>query len=211
MEETIVIKEEKFRCHPSGALYWESRGALLISDVHLGKVSHFRKHGAAVPNEAIYGNFKLLDEVIEYFRPKQILFLGDLFHSHLNGEWDLFEAWVHRCGPEIVLVSGNHDIISPLRYEALGIKVVKELQFSPFLLTHHPEEREGLFTISGHIHPAVKLQGLARQSLRLPCFFCSEQQLILPAFGAFTGSHTLKPGKNDRVYAIAGEEVIKLG
>lgn len=211
VDEQLEIRGERFIFHFSGALYWEKEGILLISDVHLGKVSHFRKHGAAVPNEAIYQNFRLLDTAIEHFRPKHIYFLGDLFHSHLNGEWDLFESWVHSCGPEITLVAGNHDVISPLKYEALGIRVVQELVEPPFFFTHHPQTREELYNFSGHIHPAVRLKGLARQTVRVPCFFCGEEQMILPAFGAFTGSHTLKPGKKDQVFAIAGEEVIKIG
>lgn len=183
---------------------------LLISDVHLGKVTHFRKYGAAVPQKAVQKNFELMTEAIEFFNPKTICFLGDLFHSSLNKEWELFEQWVAETEVEIILVAGNHDIISPLKYEGLNIQVVKEISADGFLLTHHPEEREGFFNFSGHIHPAIRLRGAGRQTLRLPCFFKSKHQMIVPAFGEFTGSHTLKPSKKNEVFAVTKEAVFQV-
>jgi len=196
--------------HPSRVVFWKEKAILMISDVHLGKVSHFRKFGAAVPQKAIQKNFDLMTETVNFFKPKTICFLGDLFHSSLNKEWDLFESWVKNTNAEIVLVSGNHDIISPLKYENLHIEVVEEIQSDGFLLTHHPEEREGFFNFSGHIHPAVLLRGSGRQTLRLPCFFKSKNQLIVPAFGEFTGSHTLKPSKKNEIFAVTKEEVFQV-
>ncbi len=196
--------------HPTGSLFWKERSILLISDVHLGKVSHFRKFGAAVPQKAILKNFVLMDEAINFFHPQDIIFLGDLFHSSLNKEWQLFEKWAHSRTSKMVLVVGNHDIISPLKYENLGIEVVPELQIDGFLLTHHPEEREGFFTFSGHIHPAVRLHGAGRQSLRLSCFFKTKYQMILPAFGAFTGSHVLETDTHNEIFVMAHNEVLKI-
>lgn len=196
--------------HASGVLFWQENSTLLISDVHLGKVSHFRKFGAAVPQNAVQKNFDLLDEAVAYFNPKTICFIGDLFHSSLNKEWQLFEKWVSKTKSEIVLVSGNHDIISPLKYEDLNIKVVSEIKQNGFLLTHHPEERDGFFNFSGHIHPAVRLRGIGRQSIRLSCFFKSNSQMILPAFGEFTGTHTLEPTSENEIFAIASNEIFKV-
>lgn len=208
MTHSITLHDQIFEMHFSGALFWEKHSILLISDVHLGKVSHFRKYGAAVPQQAVQQNFDALTAVVEHFKPKSILFLGDLFHSALNIEWSLFEQWVQTTSQEIILVSGNHDIISPLKYEALNIKVIPELTLDSFLLTHHPEERDGFFNFSGHIHPAIKLSGLGRQSVRLPCFYKTEHQMILPAFGEFTGTYTLEPCEGCEVYALLGDAVL---
>lgn len=134
--------------------------------------------------------------------------MGDLFHSSLNKEWEIFEEWVSTKSMEIILVSGNHDIISPLKYETLNIKVVSEILLDTFLLTHHPEEREGFFNFAGHIHPAIKLSGLGRQSVRLPCFYKTEHQMILPAFGEFTGTFTLEPCDGCEVFALLGNAVL---
>lgn len=182
----------------------------MISDVHLGKVAHFRKFGAAVPRKAVHQNYILLDGILRHFQPFQLCFLGDLFHSSLNKEWQLFENWVAKTPAKISLVSGNHDIIAPEKYLALGIDSYPELILDRFLLTHHPEQRNDLFTFCGHIHPAIKLQGFGRQRLKLPCFFKTKHQMILPAFGEFTGNHTLTPKKEDEIFAIVEGEVVKI-
>lgn len=208
MTQDIVIRNNHFTLHPSGVVFWHDEQMVMISDVHLGKVNHFRKFGSAVPFDAIFGNYQLLNGVISYFGPEKICFLGDLFHSSMNQEWEVFAEWVKSLNAKIILVSGNHDIISPVRYEELGIEIKKEWLLGYFLLTHHPTKRPGVFNFSGHIHPAVKLRGRGRQSMRLPCFFRSEDQMVLPAFGEFTGTHTLKPGTKDKIYAIAKNEVV---
>ncbi|MFD2563861.1 ligase-associated DNA damage response endonuclease PdeM [Aquimarina rubra] len=208
MSKTTQIQNQSFILHPTGVIFWEEKSMLLIADVHFGKVSHFRKHGSAVPNEAIYENFKQLDTIIQVFNPVKICFLGDLFHSYINNEWLLFSDWISKTNAEFILIVGNHDIISPDKYEDLGIKVGSELILDNFLLSHHPEEREHLFNFCGHIHPGVLLKGLGKQRLRLPCFYQTENQMILPAFGEFTGNHTLEPTEKVKIYAITKKEVI---
>ncbi|WP_298313866.1 ligase-associated DNA damage response endonuclease PdeM [uncultured Aquimarina sp.] len=206
--QIIQIQNQKFTLHPTGVMFWEEKSMLLIADPHLGKISHFRKHGSAVPQEAILKNFEQLDKVLQTFNPSTICFLGDLFHSYINNEWVLFSDWVSKTNPEILLIVGNHDIISPRKYEELDIKIGSELILDNFLLSHHPEEREGLFNFCGHIHPGVLLGGLGKQRLRLPCFYQKENQLILPAFGEFTGNYTLEPTEKVKIYAITKKEVI---
>lgn len=206
----IQINSRSFILHCSGALYWVEKKMLLISDAHLGKVSHFRKHGAAIPGVLMHKNFDKLDSVVNLFNPELICFLGDLFHSTLNNEWLLFTDWVARTPLPMVLVAGNHDIISPKKYKDLDITIVSEWVHDGFLLTHHPEERTGVFTLSGHIHPAVVLGGKGRQFLKLPCFFRSPMQMILPAFGEFTGTYVMEPKESDTVYVITKEDVVEI-
>lgn len=206
----ININNHEFILHCSGALYWVQKRMLLISDAHLGKVSHFRKYGAAIPGGIIHKNFIKLDEAVNYFEPESICFLGDLFHSELNNEWQLFHDWVVRTALPIVLVAGNHDIINPAKYHDIDIVIVSEWIIGDILLTHYPEIRKGFFTLCGHIHPAVQLRGLGRQSLKLSCFFQSGSQMILPAFGEFTGTYVMQPNEGDTVYAIIKDAVVKV-
>jgi len=206
--QSLQIKNNTFIMHASGVLFWKEKSSLLISDVHLGKVSHFRKFGAAVPQKAVQKNFEMMDEAIAFFKPAHVIFMGDLFHSSLNKEWQLFEKWITTVASKITLVVGNHDIISPLKYEALGIDLTSEIISVGFLLTHHPEEREGFFNFCGHVHPAIRMTGLGRQSVRLRCFFKTETQMLLPAFGEFTGSHTLEPCEGCTIFALLGDTVL---
>ena len=207
---TIKINNQTFTLHQFGAIFWEEKKILLISDVHLGKVAHFRKHGMAIPNDAIFENFTKVNVVLELFKPETVIFLGDLFHSKINKEWELFTNWTKEIQQEVILVEGNHDIIDKENYEDLGIKIYSELVVDDFLLTHHPTERIGFFNFCGHIHPGIKLKGIGRQFLNLPCFFQKTIQMILPAFGEFTGNFYLVPTENDVVYAISKEGVFKV-
>ncbi|WGK66023.1 ligase-associated DNA damage response endonuclease PdeM [Croceiramulus getboli] len=211
----IPILDQHFTAHTTGALFWEERRMLLIADVHLGKISHFRKHGSAVPQGAVNKNFERLKTAVTHFNPESVCFLGDLFHSSINAEWELFEHWCQwlpcqegRRQTQLILIVGNHDIIAPERYERLDIQVGSELILDGILLTHEPEEREGYFNFCGHIHPGVRLQGLGRQVLKMPCFFKKKNQLILPAFGEFTGNYLLEPEAEDEVFIVTPDEVI---
>lgn len=206
----ININNQNFTLHQSGAAFWEEKKIILISDLHLGKIGHFRKHGMAIPEKAILENFVRLNEVLNLFESETIIFLGDLFHSKINNEWNFFADWIKTHSQEIILIEGNHDIISKKYYTNLNIKVYSELILDDFLLTHHPLARESFFNFCGHIHPGIKLKGLGRQFLSLSCFFRKPQQMIFPSFGEFTGNYYLIPEENDKVYAITKEEVIEI-
>lgn len=210
MNKTISILNNTFILHPAGGIFWEEKSMLLIADVHLGKISHFRKHGSAVPFKAVAENFEQLSRIADSFNTEAICFLGDLFHSSLNTEWNLFEKWVQSRQEKIILVAGNHDIITPVKYERLKIPIYSEIRSGGFLLTHHPEETSGFFNFCGHIHPGIRLGGIGRQVLKLSCFFKTENQLILPAFGTFTGNYYLEPKSGDQVYAVTKNEVIQV-
>ncbi len=181
-----------------------------MADVHLGKSAHFRKHGMAVPSQADDNEYDKLNAVINEFNPARIWFLGDLFHSYQNAEWHFFEQWVRMQSIEVLLVMGNHDVISRTQFEKLGVKTTEKIQMGNLLLTHHPVEVEGIFNIAGHIHPAVKLIGVGRQHMKVPCFFCTDHGMILRAFGDFTGTYAMKPQKGNRIFACVENEVIEL-
>ena len=206
----IKIRENSFILHYTGAMFWKEKNIVFISDVHLGKIAHFRKNGLAIPESAIPENFTRMDEVLELFKPEKIIFMGDLFHSKINNEWILFSNWVKKINLEITLVEGNHDIIDKQNYASLNIFIHSKMIIDDFLLTHHPTETERFFNFCGHIHPGIKLKDVGRQVIKLACFFKKERQLILPAFGEFTGNYFLKPEENDEVYAIANTDIIRV-
>ena len=206
----IKINSHNFTLHHLGAIYWEEQKTLLVSDVHFGKVSHFRKNGMAIPNAVILENFINLNVLLEEFNPTKIIFLGDLFHSSLNNEWTLFEEWIKNCDQKVVLIEGNHDVIDKENYLNLDIEVFSQLIIDDFLLTHHPIETKEYFNFCGHIHPGVKIYGIGRQYLKLSCFFQKKNQMILPAFGAFTGNFFIKPTEDNTIFGIADSTVFKV-
>ncbi len=203
---------QALRLLPSKAIYWEEEKTLICSDLHLGKVGHFRKEGIRVPKDAGRKTIAKLKETIIEWNPKRVLFLGDLFHSDYNLEWvgldDLMDEFTRT---DFILILGNHDILDEIVYEKSRIHVLASPQtYGPFVLTHEPLDHhmKGYYNLCGHIHPAVRMRGKARQAMRIPCFYFGDHTGILPAFGAFTGTATIQPQKGEQVFVIAGEKVI---
>jgi hypothetical protein len=83
----ITINDQYFVLHQSGAIFWVRENVLMISDVHLGKVAHFRKHGFAIPHEAIHENFERLDNVVRFSNPTPLCSLAicSIAKSTMNG------------------------------------------------------------------------------------------------------------------------------
>lgn len=207
----VEILDEQFGLCPEKAVFWKSEKALLISDLHLGKINHFRRSGIPVPHKANDHNLEVLVDLIDNCKPARVICLGDLFHSHYNAEWETFgEVVKHYSAVVFDLVQGNHDIMGGYQYVRKGIRVHDSLQIGKFLLTHHPLDTvpDGMYNIAGHIHPAVSLRGRGRQAITLPCFCFGERQALLPAFGKFTGLAKIAPGKQDRIFIVAEDRVM---
>jgi len=210
---TIDLCGEQLELLPQKAIYWKREQALLMADLHLGKINHFRKSGIPVPSKANEKNLELIIELIQSTNPARVIFLGDLFHSHYNQEWEVFGELVkHFQSISFELVLGNHDILSEGQYVRKGITLYEELRMPPFIFTHHPLETEDqdFYNLAGHIHPGATLHGKARQSVTLPCFYFGKQQGILPAFGMFTGLARIRPKKEDGVYVIVENAIVKV-
>ena len=206
----IVIFNDHFYLHKTGAVFWKEKNTLLLADIHLGKVGHFRKSGIPVPRKAgglFYDKIIKLKNSLNF---SQIIFLGDLFHSSLNNEWFLFENWVKKSELKIILIKGNHDIIPKLVFEQVGIKTYDDLKIEKFFFTHHPKKINDCFVFSGHIHPGVRLIGKGKQIMKFPCFICNKDQIILPSFGGFTGMHLPEIRDGDQVFVITNKEIIEI-
>jgi metallophosphoesterase superfamily enzyme len=80
----------------------------------------------------------------------------------------------------------------------------------PFAFTHHPRDVAGHYALSGHLHPAARLTGAGREYARLACFWFRERHAVFPAFGEFTGVADIDPMEGDRVFVVAGDEVVEM-
>lgn len=208
----FVLKENTFWLSPEKAIFWEEQNALVISDLHFGKTGHFRKSGIAVPQSVYKKDLQRLFHLIQFFKPQQLLVVGDMFHSEENKEIELFKRWRNDIAHTAVkLVKGNHDILETLLYKEMQVELFEEtLQLDDFIFAHHPVENKDAYVFSGHIHPGVRLSGLGKQSLRFPCFYFTPSQAILPAFGGFTGFVAVEPTKQDKVFAIVNNTVVPI-
>lgn len=211
MQVKFVLKDEPITLLSQRLVYLANHKTLLIADVHFGKINHFRKAGIAVPTSANNTNSSGLIDAINETKAEQVIFLGDLFHSVYNEEWQTVGQLVkHFAQCSFQLVEGNHDILGVNQYAQHAIRLAKQLTVGQWLLTHEPllEIPNSFYNLCGHIHPGVSLHGSGRQSLLLPCFYFGKQQGILPAFGAFTGLAKIKPKKGDEVFVIANGRVV---
>lgn len=207
----VEISGELFELLPNKAMFWPKMKALLLADLHLGKINHFRKSGIALPSKANDKNIEMLVDLIHQVRPDRVLCLGDLFHSHYNPEWEVFgEVIRHFSNISFELIMGNHDIMSELQYQRKGVLLHDSLVLANFILTHHPLDQipPGHYNLAGHIHPGVVLYGKGRQSLTLPCFHFGIRQGLLPAFGVFTGLARIRPAREDRVFVVLQDKII---
>ena len=211
----IQIKGHSWQLLPEKAVYWLDRHILILSDIHLGKAGHFRKSGIPAPESITQKNLVRIGSLIEQYQPETVLILGDLFHSDANREWFLFETWLDSFpGITFKLVSGNHDSLHTSFYEAARIEVTHHWEKDSFIFVHNPADVQPAgqkqVLVAGHIHPCIILRGKGRQSLRLPCFLFSDDRVLFPAFGEFTGHHAIKPKETDRVFVAVEGNVMEI-
>lgn len=197
-------------------IFWEEEKALILSDLHLGKSGHFRKHGIGIPQDVFKEDLQRLVSSIQLHKPKKIIVVGDMFHSHANKELALFLKWRSDLPHiEFHLVVGNHDILSLQWYKEAALQLhYNELTTGDFVFTHDINDitfvDQEKYYFSGHIHPCIQLRGLGRQMVQVPCFYFNEKFAVLPAFGKFTGTYALKINAADIVFALAGDKVLRV-
>ncbi|HZG23313.1 MAG TPA: ligase-associated DNA damage response endonuclease PdeM [Chitinophagaceae bacterium] len=211
------IDEDTFWVSPDRILFWENESTVIVSDLHFGKTGHFRKSGIAVPQTVFKEDLQRLMAQLQHFSPSQLLVVGDLFHSVANKELDLFRRWrddMH--GLSIQLVKGNHDILKDQWYADAGIELIRNKKMiQGICFTHDNEHCDNgddviRYTISGHLHPGVKVRGLGKQSLCLPCFYFGNEFAILPAFSRFTGTALIDRKPGDAIFAIVDNNIVRL-
>jgi DNA ligase-associated metallophosphoesterase len=215
----LVFGGERLRLLPQRAALLPAQGWLLVADAHLGKAHSFRRLGVPVPGGTTAETLQRLHDAVAASGAVQVVFLGDLLHAARGVSAAVVEAFARwreaHAAVALTLVRGNHDRGAGDPPAAWGVLCVDEPLAVPgaggLLLAHHPTPRDDAAVLAGHLHPAVRLGGRAHDRLRLPCFHFRGSGPgavgVLPAFGAFTGSHVVQPGPGDRVYVVAAEVV----
>ena len=222
---------------PSGLLVLPERGTGFVADLHLGKTTHFQRAGLAVPEGADAATLARLHADLQALQDHQLplrrlVVLGDLVHSRqalspalqahlqtLQQRWPMLQRH---------LVWGNHDRHARSALEAvlhaLGwqtcpdsgwrdgtVQGLHEAQDAGRSGSESPAPAVRL-TLLGHLHPGVRLRGGAREQVRLPCFAAGAlgagTQVLLPAYGHFTGLSLQLPGHCCWRYALAGGQVL---
>ncbi len=214
----FILNDQTLWLSAERCIFGEEEKSLILSDLHLGKSGHFRKSGIAVPQNVFKEDLQRLFALIQFFKPSQLLIVGDLFHSHANKEMDLFLKWRNDLATlKFRLIRGNHDILTKKIYEKADIEVTKQkLSINNFCFTHdinqtcEEESENSNFTFSGHVHPGIRFSGMGKQQLYFPCFYFTKDHAILPAFGRFTGLFNISPKAKDKIFALIENSIVKI-
>jgi DNA ligase-associated metallophosphoesterase len=193
----VSIAGERAVCDRRGVLYFPDYGLLAVSDLHLEKGSSLARRGTLAPPYDTAATLLRLQAVIADYRPEIVVSLGDSFH---DGEGAArmhaaFRAQLEAlmAGRDWFWVAGNHDPEAPA---GLPGETVREIMIGALSFRHEPSPERAEGEISGHLHPCARIVQRGR-SVRRRCFAGDGGRMIMPAFGAYTGSLNVL----DRAYA----------
>lgn len=177
--ELAILKE--------GAIFWPSRRALIVADLHLEKASWFAMRGQMLPPYDSAATLERLANLIGRTQASEVWCLGDNFHdddgaARLSGTArDLLVKLT--SATRWYWITGNHDEHLP---DGIGGTILPEAELGSVILRHQADALEHRPELSGHFHPKYRASARGRSVYR-PCFVATDTKLILPAFGALTG------------------------
>lgn len=205
----VTVAGEVLQLLPERAVLWPARRALMLADVHVGKVEAFQRHGVALPSEFGTAELARLSNIVEREAVQAVWVLGDLLHTAVDSELAPVASMLARHrSVDFHLVLGNHDrrLRAP---ERLGLRVHSAaVPLGPFLLCHEPEPHPSHYVLAGHLHPMVQVRGPG-DSLRLPCFQFQDALGLLPAFTEFSGGVPVDR-RQGCTFAITEGEVVRV-
>jgi uncharacterized protein len=205
---------------PDKAVFLPDSSALLVADVHIGKAATFRSLGVPVPAGTTDENLRRLSALLTLTSATTLYILGDLFHGVQANSVNIIDAikdWrEHHQSVRMVLIDGNHDDKAKVSCATLGIEefraplAINVAGNSQLLLRHEPmdfaAQTQSCFSFAGHWHPVVRISSRS-DAVRLACFWHQPHQLVLPAFGEFTGGYPIDQQPGHQVFVTDGTAV----
>lgn len=186
---------------PSGALWAEDSRTLVVADLHFEKGSAFARRGQMLPPYDTAETLRRLAEEVLATQAKTVIFLGDSLHDRkaelrISAE-DRASIDDLARGRELIWIVGNHDADGPT---SLPGEVVPEITLGGLAFRHEPRRGADHGWAAGHLHPCARVKGKGG-SVRRRCFVTDGQRIVLPAFGAYTGSLNVRDGAFDGLFA----------
>ena len=212
--KVINFNNHEFKINNDGILFWLEKKIAIVSDLHLEKGSSFASLGQFIPPYDSEETLKKLINFVKTHEVQTIILLGDTFHDRgaLNRMSSkvksIFDSLVENY--EIIFVLGNHEN----KMKSAFIKfyeryIVDDIHFL------HEAVLEKKYQISGHFHPVASLKINSKQ-ITEKCLIHSENHIIMPAFGEFTGGLNInnpvfKPflNRNYYIYFLTKKSVYK--
>jgi DNA ligase-associated metallophosphoesterase len=183
-----------------GCAYFPRLRLIAVSDLHLEKGSSFARRGIFIPPYDTDATLARLAAVIGEFDPVTVICVGDSFHdpgAHCRLPPETAEE-IGRlaCGRDWCWIRGNHDPLAPAGLAGFS---AAELAVGPLLFRHEPAAGAEAGEVAGHLHPGAVVRRRGR-AVRRPCFACDGRRMILPAFGAYTGSLNVRSDAFDGLF-----------
>jgi uncharacterized protein len=206
----IQIADHTFTLFAERALYWPAQSMLFVADTHFGKEATFRRGGIPVPDGVTDATLEKIGRMLERTQASRFFILGDMFHARssiapvVRASLERFFTGFSKV--DITLVRGNHDARVGALPKSWPIKVVDPgLMIDRVALGHHPGQIPSGADVylCGHLHPAIRVSSRRESLGKMPCFWHSHGQLVLPAIGEFTGTHVVHLSDGESAWITA--------
>ena len=197
-----------------GVLFWLEKEIAIVSDLHLEKGSSYASSGQYIPPyDSEETLLKLLD-ILNKYKVRKVILLGDTFHDKdaflrmTSKVRFLFEDFTKKY--EVIFILGNHE--NKIKIE--GIKFHQEYIVDNIHFLHEAIQKN-INQISGHFHPVASIK-VSSKKITSKCLIHSNNHLILPSFGEFTGGlnindPVLKPfiSEDSNIYFLTKKYIYK--
>lgn len=184
----LTLNGARVWARADGTLWWPEHKLLCVSDLHLGKSERIaRRGGTLLPPYETAETLWRLETAVSATDPRRVICLGDSFDdldAARGVSQDARNVLTRlQAGRDWVWIEGNHDP-GPVD---VGGSHRAEIKTGPLTFRHITDwSTEG--EVSGHFHPKAAIAGAGRRA----CFIVSPRQVILPAFGAYTGGLSVR-------------------
>ena len=208
------IRGEKFIFDKSGSIFLENLKTLIFSDLHLGKSLSFADHGNLIPPFDLDETLLNLKNIIERYKPKRLISLGDSFHENKSIQ-KMKRKYVYIINNllrkvDITWIEGNHDSNLLFKDKIQGnFKNFYKLKNFKFVHSKSLIDEVNLFEFSGHYHPKITLK-FNGVNYSYKCFILTDNFCILPSFGTYTGGLDIKSNALQKILPI-NKQIIILG
>lgn len=182
-----LLEFEDWLLTPEGAIYHREETTAVIADVHLGYEWARGKAGDSVPAHSTRETLARLESLLARVpgRISTLVVAGDLVESgracrRTSDDVSRLRSWLETREIGFVRLSGNHDPYSRVGVGEFGNQG-ELFRVGSWTIGHGHRPIPGEKTISGHLHPIFRFQGIGA-----PCFLVGAERILLPAFSQNT-------------------------
>lgn len=189
------------------AIFHQTERWLAVADLHFGYELSQRAAGRLVPMWGMASISERLTQLIDEYKPRQLLILGDLVHDKAAAPQaaQLLQSLAARCEP--IVVAGNHD--RQLRGQVVMVESWETERFY-FHHGHCSADRPRQIQIIGHHHPAGLVTDGAGLRLKCPAFVQQSTCWIMPAFSPWASGTRWTADEPGRIWLCTAERVLQL-